>query len=142
MPKKVLCAIDGSRPSERAVQYAVRWAKETGSELRFIHVSRVSAETAAKTHYWDDTLFGVGERQIAKELQAAVASASGAGLAGASGVTVSGRDVASAIIGYAQEQGFDHIVMGSHGHTALGHLLTGSVVSDVLSKPHPPVTVV
>ena len=142
MTKKVLCAIDGSRNTERAVDFAVRFAREAGAGLRFIHVSRVTPESAAKTHYWDDRLFEAGERQVAGELEAALGSARRAGLDGASAVSVSGRDIASAIIGYAQEQGFDHIVMGSHGHSALGHLLTGSVVSDVLNKPHPPVTVV
>ena len=75
-------------------------------------------------------------------MKAAVEAARAAGLEGATAVTVAGRDIASAIIGYAQEQGFDHVVMGTTGHTALGHLLAGSVVSDVLRRPHPPVTVV
>ena len=142
MLRKILCAIDGSRTTERAVEFAVRFAKEFGAEVRFIHVSSVSPESASRTHYWDDNLFAAGEQQVALELKVAVEAARRAGLEDATAVTVAGRDIASAIIGYAQEQGFDHVVMGTTGHSALGHLLAGSVVSDVLRKPHPPVTVV
>lgn len=142
MLERVICAIDGSRSADRAVDYAVRLAGQFGSELRFILVSTVSPDSAARTHFWDEQLFGAGERQIARELTEAIEAAERAGLKGASAVTIAGRDIASAIIGYAREHGFDHIVMGSAGHTALGRLLTGSVVSDVLEKPHPPVTVV
>ena len=36
MLRRILCAIDGSRASERAVDFAVRFAREFGAELRLI----------------------------------------------------------------------------------------------------------
>lgn len=139
---KVLCAIDGSRAAGRAVDYAVRLAGHCGSELRFITVSTVSSQSAAKSPFWDTQLFEAGETLIARELSEAVAAARAAGLEKVDCVTVTGRDIAAAIVGYAVEKGFDHIVMGSTGHSAFGRMLTGSVVDDVLNRDHPPVTVV
>jgi len=42
----------------------------------------------------------------------------------------------------AAEEGFDLIVMGSHGHSAVGALLLGSVTSQVLAQCRVPVLVV
>ena len=139
---KVLCAIDGSRAAERAVDFAVRLAAHCGAELRFITVSTVSQDSASRSPFWDTQLFGAGEELIVRELGEATAVARKAGLQKVSSVTVTGRDIAAAIVGYAQEHGYDHIVMGSTGHSAFGRMLTGSVVDDVLNRPHPPVTVV
>lgn len=142
MLDKILCAIDGSESARRAVDFAVKLAASFGSELRFITVATVSPESASRSVYWDTELYRAGASQIADELADAMAAAKKAGVANASSVTAHGRDVAAAIIGYAGENGFDHIVMGSTGHTAFGRLLAGSVVDDVLGRKHPPVTVV
>ena len=142
MFEKTLCAIDGSKSAERAVQFAVAFAKKFGAELQFVTVSLVSQQTAARSPYWDARLFDAGETQIAHELALALSAADVAGVSKVSCATLSGNDVASAIVNYAAENGFDHIVMGSAGHSAFGRLLTGSVVDNVLQKKHPPVTVV
>ncbi|MFP7671897.1 universal stress protein [Marivita sp. S0852] len=141
MMDKILCAIDGSKAAIRAVDFAVGMAAKFGAELQFMTVSTVSQQSASKTTFWDSRLFEAGERQIAKELHDAREVARKHDVA-ATCVTVSGRDIAEAIVGYAQEHGYDHIVMGSTGHTAFGRLLTGSVVDEVLARKHPPVTVV
>lgn len=49
---------------------------------------------------------------------------------------------AEAIVRHATELDSDFIVLGSHGHGALHHLLVGSVTSGVLSKTTIPVVVV
>lgn len=141
MMDKILCAIDGSRAAIRAVDFAVGMAVKFQAELRFITVSTVSQQSAAKSPFWDSRLFDAGETLIARELHDAHVAAEKQGVS-ATCVTVSGRDIAAAIVGYADEHGFDHIVMGSTGHSAFGRLLTGSVVDDVLNRKHPPVTVV
>lgn len=46
------------------------------------------------------------------------------------------------ILDYAQAHGADLIVMGSHGHTGLRHLLMGSVAEHVLRHAPCPVLVV
>jgi len=138
---KVLCAIDGSKAAVRAVNFAVGLAAKFDAELQFITVSTVSQKSAATSPFWDTELFDAGEALIDHELTDARNAAKEGGVA-ASCVTISGRDIAAAIVGYAHEHGYDHIVMGSTGHTAFGRLISGSVVDEVLNKSHPPVTVV
>ncbi|MEX2352619.1 MAG: universal stress protein, partial [Gammaproteobacteria bacterium] len=46
------------------------------------------------------------------------------------------------IIRYAKENGIDMIVMGTHGHTGLKHLVLGSVAENVVRKAHCPVLTV
>ena len=55
---------------------------------------------------------------------------------------VIGGDPDDAIVDYAQEHGADLIVMGSHGHTGLRHLLMGSVAEKVLRHAPCPVLIV
>lgn len=141
MIDKILCAIDGSKAAQRAVEFGVALARKCGSELRFVTVSTVSLRSAAESPFWDTRLFGAGEALIAEELAEAMRTAEAAGVA-ATCVTLSGRNIAAAIVAYAVAEGYDHIVMGSTGHTAFGRLLTGSVVDEVLLRDHPPVTVV
>lgn len=141
MIDKILCAIDGSKAARRAVDFGIALARKCGADLRFVTVTTVTARSAAESPFWDTRLFGAGEALIAHELADAMRAAAEAGVA-ATCVTVSGRNVAAAIVGYAVAEGFDHIVMGSTGHTAFGRLLTGSVVDDILLRDHPPVTVV
>jgi len=49
---------------------------------------------------------------------------------------------ADEILGLAKHAGAELIVMGSHGHGALYHLFTGSVVTGVLKRTEVPVLVV
>jgi nucleotide-binding universal stress UspA family protein len=142
MMDRILCAIDGSKAAARAVDFAVALAAKIGCDLRFVTVTTVTPTTAADSPFWDTRLFDAGEALIAKELSDAMTAAQKGGIANVSSATIAGRDIAEAILGYATEQGFDHIVMGSTGHTAFGRLLTGSVVDDVLRHPHPPVTII
>lgn len=141
MFERILCAIDGSKSAMRAVEFAVKLAKAHGSGLRFVTVTTVSRQSAAESPFWDSELFDAGETQIARELAEAMGAATAAGVSDVTAATVHGRDIAAAILGYSAEHGFDHIVMGSAGHSAFGRLLAGSVVGDVLNRPHPPVTV-
>jgi len=46
------------------------------------------------------------------------------------------------IVRYAQEQDIDLIVMGTHGHTGLAHMLLGSVTEKVVRKAPCPVLTV
>ena len=49
---------------------------------------------------------------------------------------------ARAIVDYADEEGVDHIVIGSHGRTGVTRVLLGSVAEKVVRRAHCPVTVV
>ncbi len=51
------------------------------------------------------------------------------------------RDAETGILNYAHERGADLIVLYTHGHTGLRHLLQGSVAEDVLNHATPPVLI-
>ena len=64
MPKKILCALDGSQASDRAAACAVELAKETGAKLTFAHVNTVPQDRIAKTWFWDQTLLSAVNDEI------------------------------------------------------------------------------
>jgi nucleotide-binding universal stress UspA family protein len=49
---------------------------------------------------------------------------------------------AQTIAGFAQSGGFDLLVMGTHGHSALGNMVFGSITTGVLARPTPPVLLI
>jgi nucleotide-binding universal stress UspA family protein len=50
--------------------------------------------------------------------------------------------ISETIVRFAEENGFDEIVMGTHGRTGLTHLLLGSIASEIVQKSQLPVTLV
>ena len=141
MAKKLLCATDGSHPSEKAVLVAIDLAKSLGAALAFLTVETVSPERAAKTYFWDSKLLEAGDALVHRELGSARKAAESAGLVNVRCVTTCGRDIAQAIVAYADSEGYDHIVVGSAGRKGINKLMLGSVAQAVTAQAHCPVTV-
>lgn len=142
MIRKILCATDGSASSGKAVAVAVELASRTGAALCFLTVERITPEGAARSAFWDSRLLDAAAAQTHGELAAAEARAREAGLSRVECLTTQGNDVAEAIVAFAREGGFDHLVTGSVGRTGLARALLGSVAADVVARAHCPVTVV
>lgn len=141
MPKKILCAVDGSHEADRAAACAADLAKETGATLTLLHVNSIPADRIAKTYFWDETLLAEVDRQVHKQM-ANASKAAAAHNMNFDTVIVSGNKVSTAINSYAQEKGYDHIVIGTGVTNELERIFIGSVATDVISKAHCPVTVV
>lgn len=142
MLKNILCATDGSKSSEKAVDFAVKLAKQEAASLTFVTISLIATEDTARTHFWDSDMRRASEEQIDQELSSAEAKAKAAGLSNYNSVTVYGKNIAAALIHLAEKSGYDHLVTGSVGRTGVSRLLLGSIASDVVAKAHCPVTVV
>ncbi|MGF7006030.1 universal stress protein [Aminobacter sp. BE322] len=142
MPRKILCAVDGSHASDRAAACAVELAKATGAKLTFVHVNTVPPDRIAKTWFWDETLISAVNAQIKEQLAHGQKIAASQGLTDFSSVVVTGNRVSSAIASYAKEKEFDHIVMGTGVTNELERLFLGSVATEVVSTAHCPVTIV
>lgn len=140
--RKLLCAADGSHSSDKAVAYAIEVAKTCGDELAFLTVDSLSAKQVAHTYFWDTKLLEAGDALVHRELGAAQKAAEAAGLSRVACFTTNGRDIAEAIVAYAEAHGYDHIVLGSAGRTGLSRLVLGSVAQSVVTKAHCPVTIV
>jgi nucleotide-binding universal stress UspA family protein len=142
MPKKILCAVDGSDVSDRAAACAVELAKETGAKLTFVHVNNVPQDRIAKRWFWDETLLSAVSAQIQARLANGQKIAANHGLADFSSVVLKSNRVSSAITSYAKEKEFDHIAMGTGVTNDMERPFLGSVATEVVSGAHCPVTIV
>lgn len=145
MPKKILCATDGSHVSQKAVEFACRFAKEQqeGASLVFATVDSLAQSDLDEDvpFSWDSRLVDAAEEEVARQLKAAESVAKQQDVE-ASYVLLRGPNTVAAIIGYAEKEGIDHIVTGSIGRTGVSRLLLGSVAWEVVTKAHCPVTIV
>lgn len=140
MLSKILCATDGSKSADKGVDLAIALAKKTGAPLTFITITAVDSERAAHSPFWDATLVQAANAQTSQELAAAHRKAEAEGVK-ASSVVARGRNVAAAIAAYAEKNGYDHIVAGTAGRSAVERVVLGSVARDLLGSAHCPVTV-
>lgn len=138
--ERLLCATDGSAVSEKAVLYAVGLALKTGQPVTFLLVASGGVE--AQPLVWDEDKLRAGELPPDKELLSALQLALHHELLRLRLVRAFGEDPAEAIVGYAERNGYRHIIVGSAGHTGARRLLLGSVAEDVVTRAHCPVTIV
>ncbi len=125
-PKRILVATDFSEPAGRALDAALALAKRTGAELHLVHALEVALplfEPYAVVLPAD--WVGEARRLAQAKLEQAHALVSAAGLSG----TTHLGDVPAAhsIAERARSLGADLVVVGTHGHTGLKHVLLGSV---------------
>ena len=134
MPKKFLCATDGVDHSHSAVELAAELAAKFSAPLTLIAVNiPVSEGRGAQHPLWDDEKF-------AGILESAKAVARKKAAVNAETVKMSARDPATAIVEYANKNGFDHIVVGTP-RKGVARLVLGSVAAAVVAKAHCAVSV-
>jgi len=125
-PKKILVATDFSEQAGRALDAALALAERTKAEVHLIHALEVALplfEPYAVVLPAD----WIGEaRKLAQEkLEQAQAKVKARGLSGS--VHLGDVPAAHAIADRARSLGADLVVIGTHGHTGLKHVLLGSV---------------
>ena len=138
--ERVLCATDGSPPSDKAVAYAVSLAEEMRRPVTFLLVVDGALETAPDV--WDEARLKAEDLPPDKDLLSALKTALQHKLLNVKLVRAYGSDPAEAIVGYAERNGYRHIIVGSEGRTGAKRMLMGSVAEDVVTRAHCPVTVV
>lgn len=139
-PERLLCATDGSPPSEKAVAYTVRLGEETRRPITFLLVADGELKTVPAV--WDEARVKAEDLPPDKELLAALKTALQHKLLSVRLVRAYGNDPAEAIVSYAERNGYHHIIVGSEGRTGAKRMLLGSVAEDVVTRAHCPVTVV
>jgi nucleotide-binding universal stress UspA family protein len=139
-PERLLCATDGSPPAEKAVAYTVGLAAEMRRPVTFLMVADGALETAPAV--WDETRVKAQDLPPDQELLAALKTALQHKLPSVKLVRAYGPDPAEVIVGYAERNGYHHIIVGSEGRTGARRMLLGSVAEDVVTRAHCPVTVV
>lgn len=139
MRKRVLVAIDDSGPATAALEYAL--SRFSTADITVLHVlDIVDAENMRQRVLATDC----DEQRDAAEHTAETVLRTARSYAEASGIeittaTASGRP-ARQILGYAEENDIDRIVMGTHGRSGLARLLLGSLSDLVSGQSSVPVT--
>ena len=145
MFETLLVATDGSHAAQKAVAYAVEFAKRHDSRLIICTVTseRMVRLQSAEPNPpdVDISLEDAGDRISTEALARAEAAAKAAGV-NYELDEIYGRNVAAAIAKEAVAVGADHIVIGSTGQTQLATCVLGSVAQNVVHYAHCPVTVV
>ena len=144
--KHILCPIDFSDFSCRALMRAAAIAKPQGAMITALHVVPL-VPLAAPLYSPNDVAMplaidiGAGERDsLLAKLRGFVRAATPDGVVETDVVT--SPTVYEEILAQASERNADLIVMGTHGRTGLHRLVLGSVTERVLRTAHQPVLTV
>jgi nucleotide-binding universal stress UspA family protein len=132
----IVLAVDGSRASDRAVDYAGRLAKESGSRIVAVHVKEIMAGRAVGP-------VNIDEDEILAKVRGQIKQLNDDGIKADLQVTSSMTGGPAHIIADAAEkESADVIVTGTRGHTALAGVFLGSVAQRLLHLASCPVLVV
>jgi nucleotide-binding universal stress UspA family protein len=138
---KILLSVDGSETSKRMLSYiAAHDELQVGDHDHvYIHVTAEIPQYVAG--FLDRATVDAYYRERADAVLATVASFARQ-LGWRHEVTHRHGSAAAEIVECAKTEGVDLIVMGTHGHTALGSMVLGSVASGVLARCKIPVLLV
>ena len=143
--ERILCPVDFSPDSRRALDYALALAERFGAKVTVLHV-------VANTPLVDviPSIGGGGiqpmilsdadRHAVLDHLQSFLPP--GASTTSTSLEVIDAADVRAEILAQAQALDANLIVLGSHGRSGFEHLLLGSTTERVLRKAHCPVLVV
>jgi len=142
MFKKILLPTDGSELSGKAVQGALKMAKQLGASVAAVTVVEPYSYSTL-SEYRPESLeaFEARNAQAAEERLAPVVSAAREAGVPCEKVTVKSFSPYEAIIDTAAKTGCDVIFMASHGRRGLSAVLLGSETQKVLTHSTIPVLV-
>lgn len=135
MTHKILCAIDGTEHGKAAVDAAAELSRISGAKLEIALVNAMLGGTRGPGILAHD------DKEADAVVAEAAAEAKKKGAIQVSSTVLKARDIAEALVRYADDTGVDHIVTGTGGKNALSRLVLGSVATSVVNRAHCAVTV-
>lgn len=137
LAEKILVGVDDSEESWTALDYAIEEAKKKGlDKLTVAHSNEVAKEAEAAQFLRKE--FRSGE----DILEEAESRGEKEGIEIETHLIGGGHKPDVALVKFAEEKGFDQVIVGHRGRTGIGRMLLGSVAESVVKKCHCPVTVV
>lgn len=135
--RRVLVAVDGSAPSEKALEYALEDAKRLDSHLTMLRVviSLPHGEKYPKEALKEEI------KNAEEYLEELKDKAEGEKVKANTKVLI-GSNAAAEIVRFAKEEDYNEIVVGSRGKTGLETISLGSVSESVVKRAPCPVLVV
>ncbi len=137
--RRILCPVDFSPPSERALDFAIDLAKTVNAEIHLLHVYQLPVYALP-----DGAMMAGPEftTRVTTETQKALNElAESKASANPKTHLVEGVPYRE-IVRMSEELGADLIVLGTHGRTGIRHLLLGSVAERVVRSAKVPVITV
>ncbi|QDX40746.1 universal stress protein [Salarchaeum sp. JOR-1] len=138
---KILVPIDSSEQSTDALEYALE--EFQSDDITLIHViDPIEAGYTAQATVpgYSEEWYEQAQDDAETLFERAQETADEYGVT-LETVTEVGRP-SRTVVDYADENGFDHIVMGSHGRSGVSRILLGSVAEAVVRRSPVPVTIV
>ena len=135
--KRILVPVDFSEASKKAVTYAMTIASQTNAKLFIAHIvqdtSAMNYTFPSETYEVEKQQYEAAKRQIQKLIPEECA-----GMFDVEMIVKTGN-VDSELLGIAEEEAVDLVVMGSHGRRHFGRWFIGSVTERLLRKLPVPV---
>ncbi len=136
---KIMIATDGSKQVEKAVKSAVELARLTGARLYAVYVIASTGYTP-RNFGWEESLREILEAEAKRAVTFVEEAGKNSGIEVES-VILDGHP-ADRIMGFAEQEDMDLIVMGTLGRTGLDRFLLGSVAEKIVRHSKTPVMVV
>lgn len=130
MVHKILCAVDGTKHSDKAVQFAAELANKLGSALTIATVNVLIGGARS------GAIYALEDSEVQNVLEAAAKIATNSGVKNAKTVYLRSREAAAGIVTYAEQDDCDIIVAGTGDKHGLSRLVLGSVAADIAGKAH------
>jgi nucleotide-binding universal stress UspA family protein len=150
---KILVAIDGSKESMDAADYAIDLAKQYNASLNIVHILPQEIRYTYNVDILDpeipataSPLKGIVElsrHEVEEKWFSKIrdkAKENNVGLQ--TDVIVATRSIVAEIVGYAESENVNLMVIGTRGRSGLKRMFLGSVASGVVTYAHCPVLVV
>jgi nucleotide-binding universal stress UspA family protein len=131
MINKILVPVDGSENSEKGLRYACELASKVGATITVLHIVTIPY-TGESAVFHIEPLEDAGKMILERAKKLLKEKCAGAHFVLKEGSGNPGHE----IVKFAEEENISLIVMSAKGHSALAHLLLGSV-SDMVSKHAP-----
>jgi nucleotide-binding universal stress UspA family protein len=131
MINKILVPVDGSENSEKGIKYACDLASKVGATITVLHIVTIPY-TGESAVFHIEPLEDTGKMILEHAKKLLKEKCADAHFVLREGSGNPGHE----IIKFAEEENISLIVMSAKGHSALAHLLMGSV-SDMVSKHAP-----
>lgn len=130
MTHKILCAVDGTAHSERAVEFAAELSAKLGAELSICSVNVLLIGSRLGPSYVH------AEEEMERIVASAAGIAEGKGVKVAHRAVLTSREVAAGVVAHAEANHCDIIVTGTGDKRGLSRLMLGSVAQDIATRAH------
>ena len=139
LPQKIVVAVDGSDPSFKALNYAVKLAVASRSKVVVLNVISLPPGTSPKTV---EALKNDLSKKSSDILDRAKRESKLEGIDIETKIVETSQSIVMAIVEFAGKEKTDLIVMGTKGTSGYGRLMLGSVAAGVVSFAGCPVLAV